>query len=85
MEQKWNRRATSVNRTYYYRLDEREVALESTNLASRGTPLGPNGMVTNHALYCRVGSTSTGWQDLSSRGTIKTTEYEHLGVRLQSG
>jgi len=48
MEQKWNRRATSVNRTYYYRLDEREVALESTNLANRGTPLGPNGMVTNH-------------------------------------
>ena len=48
MEQKWKRRATSVNRTYYYRLDEREVALESPNLASRGTPLGPNGMVTNH-------------------------------------
>ena len=48
MEQKWIRRATSANRTYYYRLGEREVALESIKLASRGTPLGPNGMVTNH-------------------------------------
>ena len=60
MEQKWDRQATSVNSTYYYTLDEREVALESTNLASRGTPLDPNGMVTNHALYRRVGGTSTG-------------------------
>ena len=60
MEQKWNRRATSVNQTYCYRLEEREVALESTNLASRGTPLGPNGMVTNHALYRRVEGTRTG-------------------------